>query len=460
MVHAPAPFDLNIPVRVNLYSDTQTKPSRAMKEAMMEAEVGDEQHGSDPTVNALCERMAALLGKEAAVFMPSGTMCNEVAILTHCRPGEEIMAHETAHIVHSEGGAPWALAGVSVLGMKGANGMFGVETLEEMVRPHSRYAPPQRMVEVEQTANLGGGAVWALDDLNAVAGWAHAQGMVTHMDGARLMNAVVAAGVPASDMAAGYDTVWLDFTKGLGAPLGAVLAGSSEFIGQAWRWKQRIGGSMRQGGICAAACLYALDHNIERLAEDHANAKALARGLAQVPGLALDVPETNLVYADTKEAGMTAAEVARAARMQGLLVSVMGTHRVRLCTHLDVDAAGIEEAISVLRGIVAEGTCRGGTRRGGSRIVTCPRDQVARKRCHNRVEKTMRCVLAILTAGANGGPGLRATALAVDWHHINAAGDFRDRLDRGPVPLQPWPGRPACVFPSGSRRPTPRMTGI
>ncbi len=352
MVHAPAPFDLDIPVRVNLYSDTQTKPSRAMRAAMMEAEVGDEQAGSDPTVNALCARMAALLGKEAAVFMPSGTMCNEVTILTQCRPGEEILAHETAHIVHSEGGAPWALAGVAVLGLKGEQGMFGLDALDEALRPHSRYAPPQRMVEVEQTANLGGGAVWALDGLNAVADWAHAHGMVTHMDGARLMNAVVASGVPAAEFAAGYDTVWLDFTKGLGAPLGAVLAGSSEFIGHAWRWKQRIGGAMRQGGINAAACLFALDHHVERLAQDHANAKTLARGLAQVPGLRVQMPETNLVYVDTSEAGLTAAEVAQRARMHGLMVSVMGKHRVRACTHLDIDEAGIDEAISVLRAVV------------------------------------------------------------------------------------------------------------
>ena len=355
MVHAPARFGTTVPVRINLYSDTQTKPSRAMKEAMMEAEVGDDQAGSDPTINALCDRMAALLGKEAAVFMPSGTMCNEIAILAQCRPGDEIMGHHSCHIVHSEGGAPWALAGVAVLGLPGQDGIFGVDELEAAARAPTRNAPPQRMVEVEQTANLGGGAVWSLDQLNAVADWAHGRGMVTHMDGARLMNAVVAAGIPAIDMAAGYDTVWLDFTKGLGAPLGAVMAGSHVFIGEAWRWKQRMGGGMRQGGICAAACLYALDHNVERLAEDHANAKALARGLAQVPGLSVEAPQTNLVYVDTAESGLTAAEVQKRAREQGVLVSVMGKHRVRACTHLDVDAAGIAEAVDVLRAAVGDG---------------------------------------------------------------------------------------------------------
>lgn len=348
MVHAPAPFATAVPIRVNLYSDTQTKPSRPMREAMLDAEVGDEQSGSDPTINALCDRMAALMGKEAAMFLPSGTMCNEVAILTHCRPGDEILAHHTAHILSSEGGAPSALAGAHVLGLPGPHGTFDTAALDAAERPHSRYAPPQRMVEVEQTANLGGGAVWDLAALHAVADWAHARGMVTHMDGARLMNAVVAAGVPAHEMAAGYDSVWLDFTKGLGAPVGAVLAGSHEFIGNAWRWKQRMGGAFRQGGIVAAACLYALDHNIDRLAEDHINAKRLARGLAQIPGITVEHPETNLVFFDTAGTGMPAQDLADRAREHGILISVMGKHRGRACTHLDVDEAGIDLAISVL----------------------------------------------------------------------------------------------------------------
>ncbi len=352
MVHAPAPFDAGVPVRVNLYSDTQTKPSRAMRMAMVDAEVGDEQSGSDPTINALCARMATLLGKEAAVFMPSGTMCNEVAILTQCRPGDEILAHHTAHILTAEGGAPWALAGVQVTGLPGPSGTFGLDALENAARAKSRHAPPQRMVEVEQTANLGGGAVWDTAALHDVAGWAHDRGMVTHMDGARLMNAVVASGVPAAEMAAGYDTVWLDFTKGLGAPVGAVLAGSEAFIGEAWRWKQRMGGALRQGGIVAAACLYALDHNIDRLAEDHANARTLAGALSQLPGIVAETPATNLVYFDTTGAGMTADELSLAARRHGVLISVMGRHRCRACTHLDVDAAAIADAVGVVREVI------------------------------------------------------------------------------------------------------------
>ncbi len=354
MGFAPLPPDPSLPpLRVNLYSDTQTKPTAPMRAAIAAAEVGDEQAGADPTVNLLCERMAALLGKEAAVFLPSGTMCNEIAILTHCRPGDEILAHRTAHISTSEGGAPWALAGARVLPLEGPHGTFDVATLTAAFRPRTRYAPPQALVAVEQTSNLGGGAVWKLAALNDIAAAAHDAGLATHMDGARLMNAVLASGISAREMAAGYDSVWLDFTKGLGAPVGAVLAGSAEFIGAAWRWKQRLGGAMRQAGICAAACLYALDHHVERLADDHENARALARGLAQIPGITVELPETNLVFFDTSGTGMTAETLAAHARRQGVLISTMGKFRGRACLHLDVDRAGVEEAIAVLRAAAA-----------------------------------------------------------------------------------------------------------
>ena len=350
MVYAPVRPDPSLPpVRVNLYSDTQTRPSAAMKDAMLRAEVGDEQHGDDPTIHELCDRMAALLGKEAAVFLPSGTMCNQIAILTHCRPGDEIIAHEASHIIANEGGGPGALAGASVLGLRGARGQFDVPTLQAAFREKRRNSPPQTLLEVEQTANAGGGSVWPLDKLNAVLDAAHDFGLATHMDGARLMNAVVAAGIPAHEMAAGCDSVWLDFTKGLGAPLGAVLCGSAAFIDQTWRWKQRLGGSLRQAGICAAACLYALDHNIDRLAEDHANARILARGLAQIPGLLVEEPETNLVFFDTSGTGQTADELADRARLAGVMVSTVGRYRARACTHLDVDAAGVELAVQAIR---------------------------------------------------------------------------------------------------------------
>jgi threonine aldolase len=356
MVHAPQrPPSGAPPVRINLYSDTQTRPTPAMKDAMMRAEVGDEQHGDDPTVNALCDRMAALMGKEAAVFMPSGTMCNVAATLTHCRPGDEIIAHETAHILTSEGGAHAALGGFQILPLRGPRGMYSPDELRAHIRGRSRHTPTQRLVEVEQTANIGGGAVWAKPVLDEVAGIAKEHGLVTHMDGARLMNACVAAGLGPAEMAAGYDSVWLDFTKGLGAPLGAVLCGSVEFIDEAWRWKQRLGGAMRQAGVCAAACLHALDHHVDRLAEDHANARALARGLAQMPGMAVEEPDTNLVFFDPTGTGVPAADLAGRARMEGVQLSMLGG-RIRACTHLDVTTAMVEEALAVIRAAVARGT--------------------------------------------------------------------------------------------------------
>jgi threonine aldolase len=281
-------------------------------------------------------------------------MCNQIAILTHCRAGDAILAHETAHILTSEGGAAAALTGAHITPLHGPRGTFSPDTLRAaIIDKPSRYDMPQTLVEVEQTANFGGGAVWDVGALDEVAAIAHAHGISTHMDGARLMNAVVATGVPAAEMVAGYDSVWLDFTKGLGAPLGAVLCGSTEFIDRAWRWKQRLGGSLRQGGICAAACLYALDHNVDRLAEDHANARALARGLAQIEGLAVEPPDTNLVFFDTAGTGLTAAELAGRLRDHGVLISTMGVNRARACTHLDVDAGQVEVALAAVRAIVA-----------------------------------------------------------------------------------------------------------
>jgi threonine aldolase len=349
MVYAPARQDRSLPpLRVNLYSDTQTRPSPAMKEAMMRAAVGDEQSGDDPTVDALCDRMTALTGKAAAMFLPTGTMCNQISILTHCRPGDEILAHESSHIITNEGGGPGALAGAVVLGLRGARGMFDSATMTAALREKRRNAPPQTLVAVEQTANAGGGSVWPVGLLTEVLSTAHELGLKTHMDGARLMNAVVTAGMTAREMALHCDSVWLDFTKGLGAPLGAVLCGSEDFIDQAWRWKQRLGGSLRQAGICAAACLYALDHNVNRLAEDHANARVLARGLAQVPGLLVEQPETNLVLFDTSGSGLTADALAERVRHAGVWVSTVGPYRVRACTHLDVDAAGVDFAVHAI----------------------------------------------------------------------------------------------------------------
>ena len=350
MTYTPLRPDPNAPpVRVNLYSDTQTRPTPAMKQAMMEAETGDEQSGLDPTINELCDRMAALMGTEAAVFLPSGTMCNQIAIRVHCTQGDAILAHKTAHILTSEGGGVGALTGAQIMGLEGEGGIFAPETLEAAIWQPSRNAPPLTLTAVEQTANLGGGTVWPLAQLRRVAEIAHAHGMKTHMDGARLLNATVAAGIAPSEMVKGYDSVWLDFTKGLGAPLGAVLCGSAAFIDIAWRWKQRLGGALRQGGMNAAACLYSLDHHVDRLAEDHANATTLAEGLAKIPGLKVQPPQTNLVFFDTSGTGKTAPELAKTLRHQGVLISVMGAHRMRACTHLDVSSQQVLDAREAVR---------------------------------------------------------------------------------------------------------------
>jgi threonine aldolase len=352
MHYTPAPRDPKAPpVRINLLSDTQTKPTPAMREAMARAEVGDEQVGDDPTVNLLCERVADLLGKEAAVFMPSGTMCNVAATLVHCRPGDEILAHETAHIVAREGGAHAALGGFQITALKGDDGQFAPDTLRKALHPRTRYQPPQVLVSVEQTANIGGGTIWKKKALDEVVRIAKSAGMATHMDGARLLNATVAAGIPAREMAAGWDSAWIDFSKGLGAPIGGAIAGTRAFIDEVWRWKQRLGGSMRQSGICAAACVYALDHHVDRLADDHANARALARGLSQIAGIEVQEPETNLVFFKPDGAGVPGDRMVAELARRGVMLAMMDG-RIRACTHLDVTAPMIEEMVGHVREIV------------------------------------------------------------------------------------------------------------
>src|SRR4030081_2173097 len=269
MLYTPPPRDpKQPPVRINLLSDTQPRPAPPSREAIARAEVGDEQIGDDPTVNVLCERVADLLGKQAAVFLPSGTMCNVAATLVHCQPGDEIVAQETAHIIAREGGAHAALGGFQITPLRGADGQFSPEAFRAALHPRTRYQPPQTVVSVEQTANIGGETIWKKAALDEVVKIAKANGLITHMDGARLLNACVASGISARDRAAGWDSAWIDFSKGLGAPIGGVIAGSHDFIDNVWRWKQRLGGSMRQAGICAAACVYALDNHVDRLADD------------------------------------------------------------------------------------------------------------------------------------------------------------------------------------------------
>jgi threonine aldolase len=331
---------------VNLYSDTQTRPSEGMRRAIATADVGDEQRREDPTTRHLEERVAELLGQEAGLFLPSGTMCNQIALRLHARPGgDELILDRTAHPIIAEAGGPAWNAGLMIHALDGDGGIFTGDSVRAAIRPDSRYMPRSRVVSVEQTTNMGGGRIWPLDSVHEVLQVAREHELRTHMDGARLMNAVVASGVSAAEYAGGFDTAWLDFTKGLGAPVGAVLCSSAELIGEAWRWKQQMGGAMRQAGIVAAGCLYALDHNVERLAEDHAHARVLADGFAEL-GCEVIPPETNIVIFSAPEG----------------FVEAMGRHaidlsdtpdgRVRAVTHLDVSRAEVDAALKVAREVL------------------------------------------------------------------------------------------------------------
>jgi len=332
---------------INLYSDTQTCPTEGMRAAIASADVGDEQRGRDPTTRALQERVAGLLGHEAAVFLPSGTMCNEIALRIHVRPGgDEIILDHSAHPVIAEAGGVAQLAGAMVRTLDGDGGIFSPEQLDAAVRRRGdRYAPRSRVVSVEQSTNVGGGRVWPLETVRAVLDVARQHRLRAHLDGARLMNAVVASGRPAHEYASGFDTAWIDFTKGLGAPVGAVLAGSPGLIEEAWRWKQMLGGALRQSGILAAGCLYALDHHVERLAEDHEHARMLASALAALPGVKIDpnTVETNIVIFEVDDAPALVNRLAKHVELWAV-----DAHRVRAITHLDVTAADIERAVAAV----------------------------------------------------------------------------------------------------------------
>lgn len=327
----------------DFFSDTKTKPTPAMRQTVLTAEVGDEQKFEDPTTSALCARVAELLNKEAAVFLPSGTMCNEIAIKLHIAPGDEVICERSCHIVNFEGGAPAAYSGAMIHALDGENGTFSQDQVKAAIRPASRYFPRSRLLCVEQTANMAGGYVWPLDRIKAVCDIAKNAGLATHMDGARLMNAVVDSGISARDWVDGFDSCWIDFSKGLGAPVGAVLAGSHDFIERAWAVKQQLGGAMRQSGILAAMCLYALDHHVERLADDHALAKSIAARIGAFPKVETMLPvHTNIVIFDLKEDAPGAPALAELCEADGVSIGAFGDRRIRAVTHLDVDAAAGE----------------------------------------------------------------------------------------------------------------------
>jgi threonine aldolase len=345
-------------VSVELRSDTYTKPSPGMREAIARAEVGDDMVGEDPTVNALEARMAELLGMEAAVFACSGTQSNQMAVWTHCTSGDELLIEETGHIANYESGAPAALSGVSVRRLKGDFGRLDVADVDGQIRGGNVHFAPTKLLCVENSTNLGGGRTYPLEQLQRVSDWAHRNGLKVHMDGARLFNACVARGYSAANVTEHLDTVSICFSKGLGCPMGSILAGSGEDMQRARRARKLFGGALRQAGIPAAACAYALDHNIDRLAEDHANAKLFARTIADVPGIRVDAAgvETNLVFFEIDPEFGTAAQLSAAMLKRDIkLNSAGGPHRLRACTHLDVDREGVLRAAAAIRECLAEG---------------------------------------------------------------------------------------------------------
>jgi threonine aldolase len=333
---------------IDLRSDTVTKPTAAMREAMARAEVGDDVFGDDPTVKALESQTAELLGKEAALFVPSGTMANQLAIRSHTEPGDEILVEANAHIYYYEGGGPVALSGVMCRCINGQRGIFTGADVEAALRPADPHFPRTRLVCLENTHNRGGGKIWSIGQVQEVAAAARKHGLQLHLDGARLWNASVAAGIPERDYAAYFDTVSVCFSKGLGAPVGSALAGPKAFIERARRFRRMFGGGMRQAGIIAAGALFALANHRARLAEDHANAKALASGLAAVNGLeaAPAEVETNMVRFRVR--ALPAQQLVDRLRAQGVLLLAVGPDTIRAVTSLMVSSDDIRAAVAVV----------------------------------------------------------------------------------------------------------------
>ncbi|MBK9119340.1 MAG: aminotransferase class I/II-fold pyridoxal phosphate-dependent enzyme [Phycisphaerales bacterium] len=334
---------------VDLRSDTVTRPSPEMRAVIANAEVGDDVLGDDPTVLRLQARAADLLGKEAALYVPSGTMANQVAIRAVCEPGDELIIDETTHSYNYETGGPAALSGVGTRLIRTERGLFGAADVEPLVRAVSAHFPRSRMVIIENTNNRGGGSIWPVPQVAEVAAAARRHNLHVHMDGARLMNACVATGVAPAAYTQAVDTVSMCFSKGLGAPVGSVIAGPAAVIERCQRFRKMFGGAMRQAGLLAAAALYALDHHVERLAEDHARARRLAGALAALPGIELDVRrvETNIVIFGIAPALGSAPEFAMKLKERGVWLLPTGPHTLRAVTHLDVSTAQIEQAIGV-----------------------------------------------------------------------------------------------------------------
>jgi threonine aldolase len=328
---------------IDLRSDTVTKPIAEMRKAIAKAEVGDDVHNEDPTVLRLEEKTAAMLGKEAAVFMPSGTMTNQVGLRTHTQPGDEVILEAQAHIYYYEGGGPAALSGVSCRLIQGNHGIFTAEQLVKSFRKPDVHHPTTRLVCLENTHNRGGGRIYPLEEIRKIGALCKERNLALHLDGARLWNASVALGKPEAELVSDFDSISVCFSKGLGAPVGSALAGSNAFIQRARHFRKMFGGGMRQAGIIAAGALYALENHRERLAEDHANARLLAEGLSQVDGLEVDLNsvQTNIVIFQTP--GTSAVALSEALEKQGIGMLDFGPEALRAVANLMVSHKQIQQ---------------------------------------------------------------------------------------------------------------------
>ena len=338
-------------IKIDLYSDTKTKPSPAMREAMAAANVGDDMVGEDPTTNRLEAMAAELFGKEAAVFACSGTQSNQMGVRAHCLPGDELLIEESGHIANFEAGAPAVLSGVTCRTITGKWGMLDVSDLDGKIRGSNVHLCRTRLVCLENTTNSGGGKAYPLEQLKRVSEWARSNGLKMHLDGARFFNAITAGGYSPREVAELFDTISICFSKGLGCPMGSVLVGSSEEIAHARRSRKLFGGALRQAGVVAAAAVYALENNIERLAQDHANAKLFAEQIAEIPGIVISLEdvESNLVFFEVDPEVTNAAQLAAATEERGVRLSVFGPIRLRACTHLDISRDDVLEAATVLK---------------------------------------------------------------------------------------------------------------
>jgi threonine aldolase len=334
---------------IDLRSDTVTKPVQAMREAMAKADVGDDVFGEDPSINRLQEKVAGLLGKEAGLFVASGTMANQVAIKTHTQPGDELILEAGTHIFHYEAGAPAFLSGVQIRPIAGSLGVITTGQIEPLIRPKNVHSPQTRLIWIENTHNRAGGTIFPIDEIRKIRTLADRYQLHMHLDGARLWNAHVATGISLSEYAACFDSVSVCFSKGLGAPVGSMIIGTSEFIQRAHRNRKIFGGGMRQAGIIAAGALFSVEHHINRLAEDHAHAKLLAEALNACPGITVDMAsvQTNIVFFDVSGTGKTGQEIQQLLETNGIQVIALDPSRIRAVTHLDVSKADVAEAISI-----------------------------------------------------------------------------------------------------------------